>query len=612
MKTEFPEVTRKVTPMKKDVVIRTSTACPRLRPNSRLSLAVLAAITCSFGLQVLRAQAQESTPPAENTAPPTTASSATASSATASSATAAAATTAAPTVVAPAPAPLSEESRLQQQTEHYNNGLAALKKNNLEGAADHFQKTLTIAPDDAMARMLLGYVRLKQGKYDEALTTLQQAALSGASLDAKTRAIIQNNIGMAYWNNKQFLLALPAYERALKLDTNYADARYNLAFALLSQGRAKDAVPHFDVLIKNNPRDPLLHDGLGQAYESLGQWGNAFAAYRKAIALDPKDSSYPLNLGLAILRSDPDGSVAGRRDSAVGYLREAVRLNPEAALAYLHLGLTFIEKKRWPEAQNVLRQYVALRPDDFVGQFNLGLAYDYNAKFDDALRVYEAAAKLQPNDAPTHNNVGRIYLKRKKLDEAIAQFREALKIDPDFIDAHNNMGLALTDKGDAEAATAQWKELIASANRLLKTMPKPGTPDEKPRDRRRRNEIFSRVIAARAALAENYLQTKMYADAALEYKNLLVLAPNNVAAMSNRGLALYNTKEYSEALKVYDAIIKREPKNAIAHNNRGVVLEALNNRTAALDAYKKAIELQPDYAEAKANRDRLLAGTTVS
>jgi tetratricopeptide (TPR) repeat protein len=611
--------------MKKDVVDRKmlvrSQARPHLLPDSILSLAVLAVITCSFGLQALRAQEQESAAlPAESATPAATESASAEEAATdATNAPAANASTpstsaalAPQRVVAPAPAPPSEESRLQQQTEHYNSGLAALKNNSLDSAADHFQKTLAIAPDDAMARMLLGYVRLKQEKYEDAITTLQQAALSGASLDAKTRAIIQNNIGMAYWNNKQFLLALPAYERALQLDTNYADARYNLAFALLSQSRAKDAVPHFDILIKNSPRDPLLHDGLGQAYENLAQWANAFAAYRKAIALDPKDSSYRLNLGLAILRSDPDGSITGRRDSAVGYLREAVRLNPEAALAYLHLGLTYIENKRWPEAQNALRQYVALRPNDFVGQFNLGLAYDYNSKFDDALRVYEAAARLQPNDAPTHNNVGRIYLKRKKLDEATAQFREALKIDPDFIDAHNNLGLALTEKGDSEAATAQWKELIASANRLLKAMPKPGTPEEKPRDRRRRNEIFARVITARAALAENYLQTKMYADAALEYRNLLILSPNNVAAMSNRGLALYNIKEYSEALKVYDGIIKRQPKNAIAHNNRGVVLEAMNNRTAALDAYRKAIELQPDYAEAKANRDRLLAGTTVS
>jgi tetratricopeptide (TPR) repeat protein len=123
-----------------------------------------------------------------------------------------------------------------------------------------------------------------------------------------------------------------------------------------------------------------------------------------------------------------------------------------------------------------LRLYVALRPNDFVGQFNLDWLTITTPSSTTALRVYEAAARLQPNDAPTHNNVGRIYLKRKNLDEATAQFREALKIDPDFIDAHNNLGLALTEKGDSEAATAQWKELIASANRLLKAMPKPGTP----------------------------------------------------------------------------------------------------------------------------------------
>jgi hypothetical protein len=56
----------------------------------------------------------------------------------------------------------------------------------------------------------------------------------------------------------------------------------------------------------------------------------------------------------------------------------------------------------------------------------------------------------------------------------------------------------------------------------------------------------------------------MYADAAWNTRNCLILAPNNVAAMSNRGLACTTPKSYSEALKVYDAIIKREPKNAIA------------------------------------------------
>jgi tetratricopeptide (TPR) repeat protein len=588
--TSLVNINRKVTPMKSLVAIRNCAAFG-------------ATVLATVALPVL-AHAQDAAQPAAPAAAP------------AATAPAEAAAPAPETTSTPSGA-LTPEARLQQQTESYNSGLAALKLNQLDSAAQAFEQTLTIAPDDAMARMLLGYVRLKQEKYDEALEALNQAALTGASLDAKTRAIVQNNIGMAYWNQKKYLLAMPAYERALKLDPNYADARYNLAFALLSQNRAKEAVPHFNQLIKNSPRDPLLYDGLGQSLENLGQWTEAFAAYRRAIALNPRDSSYPLNLGLAILRSDPDGRITGRRDGAVGYLRQAVKLNPEAALAYLHMGLVFIEKKRWPDAQSVLRQYVALRPNDFVGQFNLGLAYDYNSKFDDALRVYDAASKLQPLDAPTKNNVGRIYLKRasadrKNLDTAIDYFNQALKIDPDFIDARNNLGLALTEKGDTEAATDEWRNLIASASRELKTLPLPTSKEAKPRDIRRRNEIFARVIAARAALAENHLKAKQYADAAMEYKKLLALAPNNVAAMSNRGLALYNTREYAEALKVYDQIITRDPKNAIAYNNRGVVMEALNNRSGALEAYKKAVELQPDYAEAKANRDRLMAATTVS
>lgn len=535
---------------------------------------------------------------------------------------------AAPSTVAPATPDSADDSKLRQQTELYNNGLAALDGANaaiksgdtemvarrLAEAADSFEHTLALAPDDAMARVLLGYVRLKQERYDDALTNLRQVVDSSA-LDAKTRAIVQNNIGMALWNKKDFKSALPAYEAATNLDKNYADARYNLAFALLAQNRAADALPHFNMLLSRNPRDPLLHDGLGQAYESLEQWDKAFASYREAIRLNPRDSSYPLNLGLALLHSDPDGAIKGRRNSAVPFLREAIRLNPEAAPAYLQMGLVYIDKKNWPDAQNMLRQYVSLRPDDFVGQFNLALAYDYSSRFDDALKFYATAEKLQPNDPSTRNNIGRIYLKRaekepKSLDEAIAKFRQALSIDPDFVDARNNLALALTQKGDLDAAGNEWKNLIASANRQLKATPEPA----------RRNAIFQRVVAAHAALAENYLKAKLFADAAEEYKRLLTVSKNNIAAMSNLGLALYNTRQYADALKAYDGIVKlgAQPKNkvprdqlAIAYNNRGVVLEAMNKRSDALASYKKAIEIQPDYAEAKTNSERLMAGMRV-
>ncbi len=262
-----------------------------------------------------------------------------------------AAPTATPGTPATTPAPTTppavgdNEPVLRRQTEAYNSGLAALKENNLGAAGDAFEQTLQIAPGDVMARVLLGYVRLKQERYDDALSALRVAWQQGAALDAKTRAIIQNNMGMAHWNKKEFALALTAYQRAAELDKDYADARYNLAFALLSQNRAKEAIPHFRQLLSRNPRDPLLHDGLAQCHESLSQWDEAFASYRTAMKLNPKDSSYPLNLGLALLRSDPAGKVAGRREAAVSALKEAMRLNPEGPLPYLQLGLVYIDKK---------------------------------------------------------------------------------------------------------------------------------------------------------------------------------------------------------------------------------------------------------------------------
>lgn len=516
----------------------------------------------------------------------------------------------APVTAAPAPtAPVAAETPatpsaadIAAATESYNSGLAALKGSNLVSAAEHFTKVLTLTPDDAMTQMLLGYVRLKQERYDEAIQILQSAERNGAKLDVRSRAIIQNNIGMAYWNQKQYSSALPAYQKAVALDKDYVDARYNLAFALLAQNRAKEALPLFTALTTLNPRDPMLQDGLGQSYEALANWTQAFAAYRRAIALNAKDSSYPLNLGLALLRSDPDGNIAGRRDLAIGYLRDATTLNPQGAPAFLQLGLLLIEKKRWPEAQDTLRRYVVLKPDDFLGVFNLALSYDYAGKFGEALRHYNKAETMAANDPAVKNNIGRIYLKQRMYKEAVQQFQKALEMDANFPDARNNLALALAAQEDYAGSNVEWRKLIMATTAEI----------GRAKNGKARASLQNRLISARAALAENYLRDKKYAEAATEYRALTKSAPGNTAAWSNLGLALYHTKDYPGALQAYDDLLKRDARNAIAHNNRGVVLEALNRKADALTAFDKAVELKPDYTEAKANRDRLRGSTTVS
>lgn len=514
-------------------------------------------------------------------------------------------TTSAPTPGTPATG-TDNESKLQEQTKVYNAGLEALKKNDLTTAGNYFQQAVTLVPTDASAQMFLGYVLLKQERYDDALASLQAARSLGTQLDVKSRAVIDNNIGLVYWNKKMPADALMAYQHALQVDKTFVDAKYNLAFALLSLKRYKEAIPDFADLLQQNTKDATIYDGLGEAYENsteANHWTKAMAAYGKALGLEPRNAFYQLRMALALINT-------GRKTDAVKYLRAATRLDPQNAEAFLHLGDIFIQTARWGDAQEALSRYVVLRPTEPLGWYNLGVAYDFAGKFDDALRAYSEAERLKPKDPAVKNNIGRIYYKRGKLAEAIEQCQQALDIDPDFNDARYNLALVLTaqatqapgkpDQSKLNQANEQWKALIERAGRKL----------SQATDDTARRETRSLLVAARAALAENYLKGESYAEARDEYKRLLLLTPANSAAMSNLGLAFYHTTEYEEAAKLYRAIIKKDPHNHIAYNNLGVVQEALKDRAGALASYRQAVKIRPDYSEAKSNIDRLTAGLT--
>lgn len=486
-------------------------------------------------------------------------------------------------------------SNVIASTQAYNDGLAAVKRGDLVTAATQFEKVVALSPNDSSALMFLGYVRLKQERYDDAITALDRAGKAGSSLDAKARAEIQNNLGIAYWNKKQWDSGIAAYQKALDLNKDYTEARYNLAFALLARHRSQEAVPHFQQLIIKSPNDATLHDGIGEAYENMADWAKALGAYRKAVALDTREALYPLRLALALVNS-------GRKDEAIPMLQETLKRDPRNASANLQLGVIYIARARdgkanWAEAQQPLARYTELRPNEFIGWYNLGVAYDFAAKFDDALRAYGEAEKINPNDPAVQNNIGRIHYKRARYQEAAAACNKALELDPNFYDALHNLALVYTAQSKLEEANKQWSKLIDLLSRNITST----------NDTTLKQNLQGRLVAARAGLAENYLAAEKYREAIIEYKQLRDIAPGNISALSNLALSLYHTKSYAEAAGIYREVIKRDAKNAIAYNNLGVVLEAMNDRAAALENYKLAVKFKPDYTAAQANIDRLRA-----
>ena len=121
------------------------------------------------------------------------------------------------------------------------------------------------------------------------------------------------------------------------------------------------------------------------------------------------------------------------------YLRQAVALDPNYALAYSTIAYNYAVVEDWyapprevmPEAEAAARK--ALELDPTLGDAESWLAYIdhfYNYDHPKALQEYQRAIELDPNNAEARSMYGWCLADLKRYDEAVAQSAAGLKLDP--------------------------------------------------------------------------------------------------------------------------------------------------------------------------------------
>ena len=129
----------------------------------------------------------------------------------------------------------------------------------LNGAAYHFNHTITLDPNRFGALINLGAVYNQMGKPDEALAILRQAI----KLDPK-RAESYYNMGLAYRAKGQSELAIQAYREAIHLNPQMKDTHFNLANLLQDLGRLPQALVHYKEAVKLDPHFQAAQLGVQQ------------------------------------------------------------------------------------------------------------------------------------------------------------------------------------------------------------------------------------------------------------------------------------------------------------------------------------------------------------
>lgn len=255
-------------------------------------------------------------------------------------------------------------SQTQQEHAAYN----ALNEKNLLEAEQRFQAILTKDPQNPSALAGMGYVRLQQSDFGEAIRLLEQAKQSGAR-DSTLDSALESahfyqamNQGSNALNQNDLTTAEQQYRAALAIRQSSSEALEGLGSTLLKAQQPQAAIALFQRNIAVKPSSPAAWRGLFLAQYGAGYVTDALQT----------DRSMPPTVHTQLMR-DPDYlralasaySTAGRDADAQRILQTALDLpfpagarglQTETQLQYASL---LLQTNRLVQAAGLYKQILA-------------------------------------------------------------------------------------------------------------------------------------------------------------------------------------------------------------------------------------------------------------
>ena len=241
---------------------------------------------------------------------------------------------------------------------------------------------------------------------------------------SKPEAYVNYLRGRQSWNKRteeDLKKAIRFFEKALKIDSNYAQAYAGLAdsyavLALLEFMAPKEAYP------------------------------KASEAAAKALALHAHLAEAHTSLGLIKFQYDWDWQAAEAE------LKEAIQINPSYAPAH-HFFADYLKAMgRFDEALREIEKAQELDPLSLAISTGVGHVLYLSRQYDRSIEQYRKAVDLDPSFMATHVWFGRPYLEKGMYAEAIAELETAVRLSGESTLALAMLGHGLASAGRKDEA----------------------------------------------------------------------------------------------------------------------------------------------------------------
>jgi tetratricopeptide (TPR) repeat protein len=201
----------------------------------------------------------------------------------------------------------------------------------------------------------------------------QAVVLFGKALETDQNfALAHHGLGVSLFATNNRWKASGEFRKAIQLDANFADSYRWLGDLLVNSPRRlyDQAIQAYQKAVELSPDSAEAYVGLGDARQAKGQYDEAIAEYQKALRIEPENARVHYGLG-KIYYNEKD-----LYHEAVAEYERAVQLDPKFVEAHLSLGELYQEKGLYQEAIARYSQVLSVDPRHPGAMYGLALAYE--------------------------------------------------------------------------------------------------------------------------------------------------------------------------------------------------------------------------------------------
>ncbi len=221
-------------------------------------------------------------------------------------------------------------------------------------AQGYLSKALAIDPEFALAKAIMAtsFTNRNGVALEDNEAMLQRGydlAQEAVAMDPDLPAV-QSALGLVLMFRREYDLADAAFERAIALDPNYADAIAMQSWSRHYSGDGEAAWEGFERALELNPRAPFPYlNAMAEIQFSLGNYEHSLELNEMAISRNAEALRQRIFMAAALVK-------LGRLEDAQWEVEEALALQPELNLTSLRFIAPYNDPERLDDLSSALRE----------------------------------------------------------------------------------------------------------------------------------------------------------------------------------------------------------------------------------------------------------------